>query len=574
MHPTLKLFLAASLAAVAHAEEARSADAFVDSIGVNTHLSYSNTAYGNFSGVIKPRLAESGIRHIRDGIVNDATQWSRLRELQRDLGVRASLIASPRMQTPAQAVAIVKDLGSAVVAQVEGENEPNLNLGSDWVARTRTHQRDLATRLRADANTQSIPLAGPSPTENTSALGLLTDALDRGNIHTYYGGHHPETGGWGSNGYGSVDWSLSTLAMPVSGTKPVVATEAGYHDAIGQIYSHRGTAASVIATYLPRLFLYHFNRGLVRSYPYELIDEANDPSNPEMCFGLLKSDGTPKASFNAVRNLIHLLQDPGPSFSPGRLDLTWGGNTANLHHTLLQQRDGTFYLAVWLGVSIWDADTRTSIATDVQTITLGVGSGIAAASVCRPQQGTTWNAATLATGTLTMAVDAQVTLIRLTPGGTAVRINFQPATAAAVPGWSIDSGSTFANRNGMAYGWNALNDTTRDRNAAASPDQRRDTLIHLQKEVNPNAQWEVALANGSYLVSVACGDALFYDSRYVLDVEGVRVVDAAPSADQRWIYGTATVVISDGRLTLRSGSGARNNKLCSIEITVVPSAAN
>ena len=53
------------------AEQAQSADAFVDTIGIITHLHDTDTAYENFDDVIKPRLAELGIRHIRDGMVND-----------------------------------------------------------------------------------------------------------------------------------------------------------------------------------------------------------------------------------------------------------------------------------------------------------------------------------------------------------------------------------------------------------------------------------------------------------------------------------------------------------------------
>ena len=49
------------------AEQARPADAFVDSIGVNVHLGYTDTSYRNYTEVIKPRLREAGIRHIRDG---------------------------------------------------------------------------------------------------------------------------------------------------------------------------------------------------------------------------------------------------------------------------------------------------------------------------------------------------------------------------------------------------------------------------------------------------------------------------------------------------------------------------
>ncbi|HEX8539002.1 MAG TPA: hypothetical protein VF664_16145, partial [Cystobacter sp.] len=45
---------------------ARSADAFVDSVGVNIHLHYTDKVYAQaYSTIIKPRLQELGIRHVR-----------------------------------------------------------------------------------------------------------------------------------------------------------------------------------------------------------------------------------------------------------------------------------------------------------------------------------------------------------------------------------------------------------------------------------------------------------------------------------------------------------------------------
>ena len=54
----------------ADAEVARPADAFVDFVGVNTHLGYSDTTYGDYEGILKARLLELGVRHIRDGTFN------------------------------------------------------------------------------------------------------------------------------------------------------------------------------------------------------------------------------------------------------------------------------------------------------------------------------------------------------------------------------------------------------------------------------------------------------------------------------------------------------------------------
>ncbi len=153
-----------------------------------------------------------------------------------------------------------------------------------------------------------------------------------------------------------------------------------------------------------------------------------------------------------------------------------------------------------------------------------------------------------------------------------VRVNFQPATAAVPSGYLVDSGAIYASRgNGQTYGWNLNNSTTaRDRNSLRSPDQRYDTLQHMQV-VGAGSSWELALPNGSYSVFLVCGDASAFDSVYRVNVEGTLAVSGTPTTTTRWHSGTRTVAVSDGRLTISNGTGAVNNKVCFVEVTqVVP----
>jgi len=154
-----------------------------------------------------------------------------------------------------------------------------------------------------------------------------------------------------------------------------------------------------------------------------------------------------------------------------------------------------------------------------------------------------------------------------TPQG--VKVNFQLAGAAVPSGYLADTGAIFGDRgNGFSYGWNAENSSTaRDRNSPGSPDQRYDTLEHLQKPENPNAVWEIALANGTYTVRVVSGDPSYFDSVYRTSVEGVQALSATPTSTQRWFEGTATVTLTDGRLTIANAAGAQNNKICFVDIT-------
>ena len=65
--------------------------------------------------------------------------------------------------------------------------------------------------------------------------------------------------------------------------------------------------------------------------------------------------------------------------------------------------------------------------------------------------------------------------------GEVIKINFQIAGADVPEGYLPDTGLEFGDRgNGYSYGWSQnMTGQTRDRNNAAAPDQRYDTLIHF-----------------------------------------------------------------------------------------------
>ncbi|MCW1885589.1 Ig-like domain-containing protein [Luteolibacter flavescens] len=148
-----------------------------------------------------------------------------------------------------------------------------------------------------------------------------------------------------------------------------------------------------------------------------------------------------------------------------------------------------------------------------------------------------------------------------------VRVNFQPASAPIPEGYLVDSGEVFGDRgNGWSYGWNAPTTATRDRNSSASPDQRYDTLNHLQNSGNPDAVWEIELPNGGYRVHIVSGDAIGTSGNFFTKAEEVLVVNGVATSAHRWVEGTQDVALADGRLTVRSAPGAAGNKICFIDI--------
>ena len=147
-------------------------------------------------------------------------------------------------------------------------------------------------------------------------------------------------------------------------------------------------------------------------------------------------------------------------------------------------------------------------------------------------------------------------------------VNMQPAGRPVPAGYVADTGAVLGRRaSGLTYGWNANNAAqTRDRDSTASPDQRYDTFTHLQAAASPNARWELALPDGTYRVRLVAGDPTSTASVYRLAAEGVPVLSGTPTTTRRWVDSTATVRVTDGRLTLTNASGAVNNKLAFLEV--------
>lgn len=140
-------------------------------------------------------------------------------------------------------------------------------------------------------------------------------------------------------------------------------------------------------------------------------------------------------------------------------------------------------------------------------------------------------------------------------------INFQTAAATTPAGYQKDDGSAYTA--GRGYGWSK--DNTADARLRTTPaDLRYATFIHLQK--SGNSSWEMDVPNGYYDVHIVAGDADFTDGFMQLTAEGINVVNAAPTAANRWVEGTASVTVTDGKLTIAPGAQATNSKIDFVDI--------
>ena len=174
-----------------------------------------------------------------------------------------------------------------------------------------------------------------------------------------------------------------------------------------------------------------------------------------------------------------------------------------------------------------------------------------------------------ATGTIGTATTVHFTVTQSTATGFSAHVNFQPAGAAVPSGYVADTGAVYGSRgNGLTYGWAVANPYAVDRNSSLSKDQRYDTVAYFQKTNTP-AVWEVAVPNGSYQVHIVSGDPSWTGDTQRVNVEGALAVNFTTNSTTRWVEGTVTATVTDGRLTVTPASGAVNAKIDYIDITPV-----
>jgi hypothetical protein len=455
---------------------ARSADAFVDSIGVCTHTGYGSTTTfsrnwdtGDPNQSIKSLLPELGIRHIRDGINYNAIgwKWDRFCDLYRATGIKAQLIMDDRTNDIPDP-AFVDDLltqfktrstvigGQTIsflstIEAVEGPNEFDINgpyVGtSNWVTPLTSYQQAIFQQVRGDSAFNTIPVVAPSM-GNGNSLDLLAGMapwLDRSNAHPYPGGVRPSLAG------GIPAYRGDTSRVWPG--KPLLASETGYHNALSDSSGHAPVSKKAAQKYHSRLLATHFKQNIDRTFLYQFIDlEANPSLNDrEKHFGLvgvtdaaLPPGSTPytlyrKPTFYAIKNLITLLKEPGAQFTPDPLDYSLGGSTTDVQDLLLQKKSGEFYLVLWLEKDSYlnplttpaQALPGSDVNVPPQSVTVQFGQNVTSVIAYTPGAGTNTGNPTLGTQGTTLTISNNTVTVSVPDEIVLLKIVAQPPTLVA-----------------------------------------------------------------------------------------------------------------------------------------------
>ncbi len=362
-------------------DSARSANSFLDTEGVNVHMSDPSYAGANVSKTVAA-LQSLGVRWVRTGSVTSAATIANSQVLVAQAGVKldfveeySALNSDPNLATDLQAT-VKKDFPNSTVG-VEGINEPDNGLfykpkngaydySADWAQRTCAEQTKLYNAFKGDFATKNIPVLAPSITGiNIKTRGPVFDAgcsklasvIDYGNLHPYPGGFPPES---------NLDQKISdTRTYESIPSKPIAFTETGYNTALKNTGTHNPISEDGEAVYMPRLYLSYFDAGIRMTSPYELVDEGNDQTNQELTFGFFHANWTPKPAATAVGNMNKILADTRGAAVASANQLTYtisSGADPSLRHVLLQKSDGSYYMALWRDSSVWKVQALPTIA--------------------------------------------------------------------------------------------------------------------------------------------------------------------------------------------------------------------
>ena len=302
----------------------RSADAFLAAIGVNTHLPYTDGAYGDLGRVARA-LQFLGIRHIRDRAPQEGYQgqasYDQLVKAIPGLGL--CLFVSGDIDRQVERLAAFTAAHPGGLSLIEGPNEIN-NEGAKGVARgdhaaAQAYQAQLYARVRKTSQLVGIPVLNFTDYPDTSGRA------DAANFHSY-----PKRRGAPG----------ATLRADLARQRGVQSQGAAYLTECG--YQTGGAGADDVteaeqARLTLLLLVEAFTLGVRRSYIYELLDDRSGDH-----WGLMRTDGAPKPAAVALRTLLGWLRDPPLARVDAIITDVQGGGALQLLHAA-GQRD----LLIW-----------------------------------------------------------------------------------------------------------------------------------------------------------------------------------------------------------------------------------
>ena len=216
--------------------QAYQADQFVNSIGVVTHLTYTDTNYYLAWPQVLTDLENLGVRHVRDGFYDWAPGVPFFAEHQElhQAGINTDYVIPYNSNTTASQIeSIAAQVGD--MEDVEAPNECDV-AGNCGATATESLSNMLSFLPIVDAagSSMGVPVLGPSFAQAPaySQVGDIASTMTYNNLHVYFGGRNPGSNGWGGpdaegNYYGSFAFWRDQANIDAPNV-PIMISETGY----------------------------------------------------------------------------------------------------------------------------------------------------------------------------------------------------------------------------------------------------------------------------------------------------------------------------------------------------------
>jgi hypothetical protein len=359
----------------------RAAD-FIQTMGVGTHIDFTNSGYANIDADLNA-LRYLGINHVRDESPNpnfDPVGQAHLGDAA-NAGVKFVFFAQGGVD-PSVVVQRLHDFAAAhpgSIIGIEGPNEVN-NFpvsyhGLDAADAAQAYQSALFSAVKSDPLLHDIPVLG------FTDYPVYASASDWNNTHPYAeNGEQPRA---------AILANASDQAAVDPG-KPFAMTETGYHTLTAsdgrEGVDETSQAKLVLNTYADAAQL-----GSKQTDVYNLLDAYPDPSGTDQGahYGLFRLDNSPKPAATAIHNLTSILQDGSPdssSFSVGSLDYSVTGLPGTGQTLLTQKSSGTFEVMIWNEPAVWNPQSDRPIANPSTSVSVNLGQNFETVQVFDPLQ--------------------------------------------------------------------------------------------------------------------------------------------------------------------------------------------
>lgn len=356
-----------------------SVEGFLDRVGVNVHMAYTDTAYAQVSRV-RHALEFAGIRHVRDVMPSDRHVPGRHgRQALSFLGRQGIgvVLVMPAKWTIDDAMGMIlrqNDAAPGSIVAIEGYNEinnfPIEFAGETGLAAAERGQAALYEAVKAHPDLADVPVYDMTGREHfTRDAGLpppgVTDLAGQADFAT----RHP----YPQNGKQPGVWISAErmLDYNLPPDFPKVITEFGYASMPQSGWLVIGVDERTQAKGVLNGLLDAAAAGYERTYLYELLDQKPDPDRKELQFhfGLFRNDFEPKPAAVALNRIGALLEAEKTGTTAASLGETVDTDTPLLRALDLRRPDGGVTV-LWREQDFWDRERGVPVEADAVNVTV------------------------------------------------------------------------------------------------------------------------------------------------------------------------------------------------------------